>query len=134
MSAMHSKRLPSAGAVPMRPAARSALLAILALGLAVLAAGCSSEGPPGELRAILPGQHQIAHPGVIDASATGEGCGPTRTRALTSAQRVAHFNLRTLTGQGRYNVRFDLVGERETAQGVCIQVNAVAVAPRPHLR
>lgn len=113
---------------------RAPLLMLLALAMLWLP-GCGGQPrPAGELLGIEDDQHRIANPARIGASATGKGCGVTRQEALTSAQRVAHFNLRSLTGQARYNVRFDLVAETRTTQGVCIEVSALAVAPVPYER
>ena len=105
----------------------SALLLLLLLG------GCT-EGPLGELRDIRPERHSIADPGVVGASATGRGCGHTRSEALDTARRVAQFNLRSLTGSARYSIRYNLLSETRTEEGVCMEMNALALEPRPHER
>ena len=120
-------RAPRVGGLPWRSAAW------LALGVLLLA-GCGPPRPVGELRAIKDDQFRIAHPSEIGATATGAACGGTSQEALTSAQRVAQFNLRRLTGPARYNVRLDPVSERHTPEGVCIEVSATSVEPRPFLR
>ena len=120
-------RVPQAGGLPVR------CTAWLALGVLLLA-GCGPPRPVGELRAIQDDQFRIAHPSQIGATATGAACGSTSQEALTSAQRVAQFNLRRLTGPARYNVRLDPVSERHTPEGVCIEVSATSVEPKPFLR
>jgi hypothetical protein len=122
---------------PRRFAPRQPALALLAAllgavcGLAL--AGCGSE-TFGELRNIQADRHSIANPGKIHASATGLGCGLTQHEALTTAKRVAQFNLRSLTGEGRYNLRFNVLNETENPQGVCVEVTALAVEPLPYAR
>ena len=111
------------------PTLRAALLTAL-----LLVAGCSEPRPTGELLGIQDDQHTIANPGKIGASATGRGCAVTYNEALTSAQRVAQFNLRTLTGEARYNVRFEVVSATETPQGYCVVLSARAMEPIPHER
>ena len=125
---------PTAGiARPSRCAGRSRPAAWLVLGLLLLA-GCGQPKAPPELRAIQDDQFRIAHPSQIGATATGIGCGATRQEALTSAQRVAQFNLRRLTGEARYNVRIDPLSEKHMPEAVCIEVSATSVEPKPFLR
>jgi hypothetical protein len=109
-------------------------MAVLLAAGALLAACGPSQPPTGELRNIRDPYFDIAHPGIIGASATGQACAVTKEEALTSAERVAQFNLRRLTGSARYNVRFDPLGETHTPQGVCIKVSAVAIEPKPYNR
>jgi len=126
--------MPRTAQAPRRPAA-PAMLALLAVGLLALA-GCGPSKPElsGELLNIQDERHRIANPGILGASATGQACAVSRREALTSAERVAQFNLRRLTGPARYNVRFDPVSETHTAQGVCVEISAVAVEPLPYNR
>lgn len=124
---------------PSRPSFRGLrpppALAAGALLLALVLGACNGEPlPPGERRYTHDSQHRIADPGVIGASATGTGCAVSRRRALTIARRVAQFNLRSLTGAARYNVRFDLVSETSDAQGYCVEFSARAIEPAPYER
>jgi hypothetical protein len=114
--------------------ARPGLGALLALCALLALGACAAPRPTGELLGIQDDQHAIANPGKIGASATGQGCGLTLQEALTSARRVAHFNLRTLTGEARYNVRYDLVSQTANPQGVCVVLSAQAVEPAPYVR
>jgi hypothetical protein len=127
------RRAPARGLGRWCARAGWALPGVALLGLALLA-GCGAPRPTGELLGIQDDQHAIAHPSKIGASATGSGCGTTQKEALTSARRVAQFNLRTLTGEARYNVRFDLVSETQTPQGFCVELSAKAVEPIPYVR
>jgi hypothetical protein len=124
--AVLSRALRVAG-LPLRSAAW------LALGVLLLA-GCGPPRPEGELRAIQDDQFRISNPSQIGATATGAACGSTSQEALTSAQRVAQFNLRRLTGPARYNVHLEPVSERHTPEGICIEVSATSVEPRPFVR
>ncbi len=105
--------------------------ALLVLVLATLpAVSCSGPEPPtGERGNILDDAHRILRPGVIDAQATGVGCGGSSKEALTSARRVAKYNLRSLTGPARYLVRFRKEGEFTRGEQTCVEVVASAYAP-----
>lgn len=136
----------TAGALPRSPhpprapgrQRRARLSAALGLGVLVCVVlglvACGGPRPRGELLGIQDDQYTIADPGKIGASATGRGCGFTPKQALTSARRVAQFNLRTLTGVARYNVRYDPLSQSRTDTGYCVEVSATAVSPEPHGR
>src|SRR3989304_5177319 len=74
-------------AVPLPAVPLPAVLLLAAL-LAVLTGCQGGPLPTGELREIQDDRHRIANPGILGASATGQGCGTTRLEALTSAERV----------------------------------------------
>jgi hypothetical protein len=106
----------------------------LVSAVALLAlAGCT-EPPRGELRWVRDDHHRIADPGALGAMATGTGCAPTRGEALTKAEQVAQFNLRSLAGPGRYRVRYELLDDGLRAEGHCIELAARAVTAAPHER
>lgn len=103
-----------------------------ALGLAALigiaAAGGSCADIFDPLYATRPDQYKVRNPGILGASATGTGCGFTDKEALAAARKVAHYNLRTETGNASYTIQFR-TGERtvESKDRVCVEVTARAV-------
>jgi hypothetical protein len=104
------------------------LLGLVLPGLVLLGSGCGGQPRPAdELRNIQEDRHRIADPSRLHALATGIGCGGTRQDALTSAQRVAQFNLRSLTGEARYLVEFAVLRELPEPQRYCVEVSARAV-------
>ena len=116
---------------PVRLRAGAAALGVV-LAVAALP-GCGGKPlPTGELLGIQADQHRIEHPAKLGARATGLGCGADSGTAMASARRVAQFNLRRLTGEARYVVHFDRLGERRGAQEVCVEVAATAAEPLPY--
>ena len=97
------------------------------IAAAILLACGAPQPPQGELLNIQDDQHEIANPSKLHATATGMGCGTTKEEALTSARRVAQFNLRSLSGQARYLVAFELLNERPNSDGICVEVAARAM-------
>ena len=115
-----------------RPAAGAASLVSLGLvapvlGLLALALGaCAKPGDP--LLDTRPERYRVIDPGGVNAAATGEGCGFTDKDALEAARKVAHYNLRSMTGNADYKVEFRMlrqtVAERDR---ICVEVEARAV-------
>lgn len=106
--------------------------ALLLAGWMLLAAACSGNGNSegngqGELREIRDERHRIENPSKTRALATGIGCGAVRDDAMSSARRVALFNLRSLTGEARYTVEFELLREVERPGQICFEVSARAM-------
>ena len=60
------------------------------------------------------------------ASATGIGCGATEKEALADARKTAHFNLREVTGNANYKIRFKLLREVPKPGRICVEVKASA--------
>ncbi len=90
----------------------------------VLAAGCSSSPPGGEATAAE------KFPRVFDGrKATGIGCGETESAALQNARKLAHYNLRALTGSGSYKVVFMILEEVEDPDRSCVKVEARTATP-----
>jgi len=111
---------------PRRPAWLPALLVLLVLLPAL--GGCEETLRFfGEKLNILDEEHQIANPSKDRGVATGKGCGETRGEALKSAQRVAEFNLRSLTGVRRYNIEFETQEEYQRKNNFCLVVSAQAI-------
>ncbi len=105
---------------------------ILCLG-AVLAytAGCASS--PRKARPALDldkisRKKELVSPG---RNATGIGCGTTEIAALGIARKIAHFNLRSIAGDGSYKVAFTILGEVPDPRKICVRVEARAESPPP---
>lgn len=108
---------------------------VLVLGVICVLASCTEKPKlPRMLQNIQDSEHRIDNPGILGASATGKGCGVTREAAVSEAQKIARFNLISLTGPARYNVSYVLVEAHPTAQGHCVEMKATAMEPRPYER
>ena len=98
--------------------------------LAVLAAACS-ETRNGEESSRPPyiedRNFQVENPSRDHASATGIGCGGTEKEALLDARNTARFNLRGVTGNATYKIRFTHVRDIPREGLVCMEVKATAV-------
>lgn len=99
----------------------------VALLLLTLLGGCSAEPPLGDLDRIQDDQYSIANPSRDRASATGIGCAATAGDAVAKARDIAQFNLRTLTGAGRYRVQYRTLREVHQPGQACWEVEAKAV-------
>ena len=99
------------------------------LGIAVL--GCSSPKQDLDLVHIQDDQYAIDNPSKDRAIATGIGCGAFVKDAVANAQDIAQFNLRTLTGAGKYRVEYRVLHSVPPQQGqACVEVEAKAVPLR----
>ena len=98
--------------------------------LAVLAAACA-ETRNGEKSGNLPyiedRNFQVENPSKDHASATGIGCGGTENEALLDARNTARFNLRGVTGNATYKIRFTHVRDIPREGLFCMEVKATAV-------
>lgn len=103
----------------------AAIAAIIVAGLGA----CSGEGPTRAER--FPYIHQpnfqVENPSRDRASATGIGCGGTEKEAMAEARNTARFNLRGVTGNSNYKVRFHLLREIPRESKFCVEVKATAV-------
>lgn len=122
-SLMGSKGRPGSGAFPAAW-----------LGMALLMGALAACGQPEPLRNelffIRPDQHQIENPSATAASATGSACAFDKKGAISSAQRTAEYNLRSLTGQSIYALEFHLQDIYERNGQVCVDVLAQATPTR----
>ncbi len=123
------------------PTGGRAILWLLLLGAAaVLAAGCAAsvtygEAPMngddgkqgGELQRVRDENFKLSNPSRNAASATGVGCGGTKAEALGEARRTALFNLRGVTGNANYRVRYALLRELPRPGTICVEVEARAL-------
>ena len=92
-------------------------------------AACSGEGPQRADRFpyIHEPNYQVENPSRDQASATGIGCGGTEKEALAEARNTASFNLRGVTGNSNYRIRFQLLREIPKEHKICVEVKATAV-------
>ena len=118
-----------------------AIVWLLPLGVAaVLAAGCAASGPyagtpvngdddeqGGELRRVRDENFKLTNPSRDAASATGIGCGGTKAEALGEARRTAQFNLRGVTGNANYRIRYSVLRELPRPDTICLEVEARAL-------
>ena len=106
-------------------------LRIIAIALTALAGLASCSGNDSDRSRRFPYIHdpnfKVENPSRDRASATGIGCGGTEKDALLAAQNTAKFNLRGVTGNGNYKIRFDLVREMPEDMRFCVEVKATAV-------
>ncbi|MBI4083712.1 MAG: hypothetical protein HY423_13995 [Candidatus Lambdaproteobacteria bacterium] len=93
--------------------------------LALILAGCG--GANDELARTRPSRYSVRNASSDAAIATGIGCDTTEQAALVSARRVAHYNLRSVTGDSSYRVVFRIVRQVPSADRVCVEVEAQAV-------
>jgi uncharacterized lipoprotein YajG len=98
---------------------------IALLPLAMLLAGCSRSND--EMARTRPSRYSVRNASTDAAIATGTGCDTTEQAALANARRVAHYNLRSVTGDASYNVEFRIVRQVPSADRVCVEVEAQAV-------
>ena len=107
------------------------LLLVTLLILAVFLPACSSDKPPelpfGHLPFIEDDRHNIENPSKDRALATGTGCGYSPGKALSVARKIAEFNLRGLTGEARYGIRFRTVKFMPEPGRICVEVSAQAI-------
>lgn len=112
------------------------------LGLSLLLAQCSGSEEPKraknvrerirrdlggrELGNIGDKRHSVFNPSKRNAEATGVGCGPTRAGAIKTARRVSLFNLRGVTGNARYQVKFKVIDEKPGVKKYCVEMSARA--------
>lgn len=102
-------------------------------GLTLLLAGCSSgeiDASPemGKLEFVKDEKFKLTGSGRPQAGATGIGCAVTLKDAAAEARRTARFNLRGITGNANYNIRFSNPRELSRSEGICVEVNARAVS------
>lgn len=71
-------------------------------------------------------RHSVFNPSKRNAEATGIGCGPSRADAIKTAFRVSLFNLREVTGNARYQVRFKVIDEKPGVEEYCVEMSATA--------
>lgn len=69
---------------------------------------------------------KIKNPSRDHASATGIGCGGTEKEALMEARNTARFNLRGVSGNANYKIRYQLLREIPEDGKICVEVNATA--------
>jgi len=100
------------------------LAALLALGPA-----CATE-TPGELDRVEGRSYRVLKAHRERAVVTGVGCGGSREEALAAARRIAHYNLRSVTGSGTYRVVFRELGPVGDGGAICLEVEARAVPER----
>lgn len=107
---------------------RGLIIAVCTVLFAGLA-GCSGKDTERARR--FPFIHEpnfkIENPSRDHASATGMGCGGTGKEALLQARNTAKFNLRGVTGNGNYKIRFDLLKETSKEDRICVEVKATAL-------
>lgn len=103
----------------------TAIAAVLLTGLAA----CAGEGPERAER--FPYIHepnfQVENPSRDRASATGIGCGGTEKEALADARNTASYNLRGVTGNSNYKIRFHVLRDIPKENSFCVEVKATAV-------
>ncbi len=102
-------------------------------GLTLLLAGCSSNeidagAEMGKLEFVKDENFKLTDPDRPQAGATGIGCAATPKGAEAEARRTARFNLRGITGNADYNIRFSAPRELSQSEGICVEVNARAVS------
>ena len=105
----------------------------LLAGLTLLLTGCSSNeidasADMGKLEFVKDEKFKLTDPGRPRAGATGIGCAATPKGAEAEARRTARFNLRGITGNADYNIRFSSPRELSQSEGICVEVNARAVS------
>jgi hypothetical protein len=102
--------------------------AILVTLVVLAAAACAGDGMERAER--FPYIHQpnfrVENPSRDHASATGIGCGGTEQDALMEARNTARFNLRGVTGNGNYKIRYELLREIPEGTKLCVEVKATA--------
>ncbi|MDH4121185.1 MAG: hypothetical protein OEV94_05725 [Deltaproteobacteria bacterium] len=104
------------------------LFVSLGLGLAGCSQNPTNEPTPGEwpaTRYVEPGQFTYQMEEGMPLSATGTGCGETREKALDHAEAAALYNLRSLTGQKRYRVRYHFLRDIPDPRRVCLEMEAI---------
>lgn len=92
--------------------------------MVLLAAACAEDRPKGPIDYVQDENFAISDPGGRQATATGTGCATTMRQALTIAERTAHYNLRGVTGPGRYRVRYDTLRDYREGDRFCAEVEA----------
>lgn len=108
------------------------LLLAAMLALLVFLPACAKDPPPGvefpftEFPFTQDDRHSIENPSKDRALATGIGCGISLEHALSVAQRIAQFNLRGLTGEARYRIKFRTLKTMPEPARICVEVSAQA--------
>ena len=118
----------------MGTAAASLSTCALALFVCAVLLSACAEASPDELFYIQDDQRSVSAPGIIGARANGKGCASSKGDALEKARRSAWYNLRSVTGQGRYTVKYriiDFIPSAPDAQNYfCYEVEAESMPVR----
>ena len=103
-------------------------LLVLCAGLLVGACGGSYFDKPVEERLpyIQDPNFKIRNLSADRASATGIACAGTQREAVLLARRTAHYNLRGVTGNARYRIRYALPRPLPEKGEFCVEVEATA--------
>ncbi len=108
------------------------LLLTTMLALLAFLPACAKEQPPGvefpftEFPFTQDDRHSIENPSKDRALATGIGCGISLEHAQSVARRIAQFNLRGLTGEARYRIKFRTLKTMPEPARICVEVSARA--------
>jgi hypothetical protein len=114
----------STGKPPNLPSILTAAVVMLAL------AACTGDLERAErFPYIHEPNFKIENPSRDHASATGIGCGGTEKEALMEARITARFNLRGVSGNGNYKIRYLLLREIPKDEKFCVEVKATAFDP-----
>lgn len=96
-----------------------------------LLSGCGSSYSDLSVEERLPyiqdENFKIENPSRDEASATGIACAGSDAGALKAAKKTARYNLRGVTGNASYNIRFTLLRELPEKGAFCVEVEAQAV-------
>ncbi len=104
-------------------------VALLTL-VGMAAAGCATaeKEPQAERFPYIQDRNfQMRDEGTPHTVATGIGCGGSEKEALTDARRTAHYNLRGVTGNADYKIRFTVLREVPKPGRICVEVEAAVV-------
>lgn len=119
-----------AGAIPHRAAGWRhpwAWPAGVLLGGVLLLAGCGGGEAGGPLDFIRPERYAVQNPSRTAARVTGTGCSGTEGGAQVEARDTALYNLRSVTGNANYQVRYRVLRIYPAGNRICADVEATAV-------
>ena len=102
-------------------------LAGMLVGGALLLSGCGGGKPGGALDFIQPDSYEVRNPSKTAARVTGTGCSGTESGAQVEARDTAHYNLRSVTGNADYRVRYRVLRIYPDGDRICADIEATAV-------
>jgi hypothetical protein len=106
---------------------KGAWLAGLLCGGVLLLAACGGGGAGGPLDFIRPDRYDVQNPSKTAARVTGTGCSGTEGGAQVEARDTALYNLRSVTGNADYQVRYRVLRIYPDDGRICADVEATAV-------